>query len=116
MKTTRNLLLVTTLLLFPWCLASLFAQQESNKKIVITKRTVDADGTESTETIIKKGPAAENFDVDKFIRENRGDNTSVQVEVTGGDEERSIVVNGAKSTKKGKKKDDQGYSGYEGYS
>ncbi|MBL7806921.1 MAG: PDZ domain-containing protein [Saprospiraceae bacterium] len=102
MKTTRNLLLVTTLLLFPWCLAPLFSQQESNKKVVITKRTVDADGSESTETIIKKGAAAENFDVDKYIRENRADNTSVEVEVTGGDDERSIVINGPKSPKNSK--------------
>lgn len=102
MKTTRNLLLVTTLLLFPWCLAPLFSQQESNKKVVITKRTVDADGSESTETIIKKGAAAENFDVDKYVRENRADNTSVEVEVTGGDDERSIVINGPKSPKNSK--------------
>lgn len=102
MKTTRNLLLVTGLLLLPWCLAPLFSQQESNKKVVITKRTIDPDGSESTETIIKKGAAAENFDVDKYIRENRADNTSVEVEVTGGDDERSIVINGAKSPKNSK--------------
>jgi S1-C subfamily serine protease len=116
MKTTRNLLLVTILLLFPWCLASLFAQQESNKKVIITKRTVDADGSESTETIIKKGAAAESFDVDKFIRENRADNTLVKVEVTGGDEERSIIVNGAKSSKRSKNKDVQGYALADAYS
>ncbi|MCC7465315.1 MAG: PDZ domain-containing protein [Saprospiraceae bacterium] len=97
MKTTRNLLLAVTLLLLPWCLAPLFSQQESNKKVVITKRTVDADGSESTETIIKKGAAAENFDVDKYVRENRSDNTTVEVQVTGGDDERSIVIKGPKS-------------------
>lgn len=99
MKTTRNLLLAATLLLLPWCLAPLFSQQESNKKVVITKRTVDPDGSESTETIIKKGAAAENFDVDKYIRENRSDNTTVEVEVTGGDDERSIVIKGPKAPK-----------------
>lgn len=71
MKTTRILLLLTTFLLFPWCASQLFSQQEGAKKVVITRRTVDADGSESSETIVKKGAAAEKFDVDKYIAENR---------------------------------------------
>ena len=96
MKTTRILLLSATFLLFPWCVSQLLSQQEGDKKIVITKRTVDANGAESSETIVKKGAAAENFDVDKYIKENRADNTQVEVKVTGGDDERTIVIKGSK--------------------
>ncbi len=99
MKTTRILLLVTTFLLFPWCASQLFSQQEGAKKIVITKRSVDADGNESSETIVKKGSAAENFDVEKYINENRDDNTRLEVKVTGGDDERTIVVKGSKTVR-----------------
>ena len=60
-------ILAAAFLLMP-CGASLFAQQVNaapggDKKIVITKRSTDADGSEVTETIVKKGKAAENFDV-----------------------------------------------------
>lgn len=129
MKTTRILLLSATLLLFPWCISSIFAQQNGAKKIVITKRTVDADGSESSETIVKKGAAAENFDVEKYIRDNRADNTQVEVKVTGGDDERTIVVKGSKTVRisedSGEESEEgdeigyggyQGYNGYEGYS
>ena len=88
-------LLLSTFLLFPWCGSLLFAQQEAVKKIVITKRTVDADGSESSETIVKKGAAAQNFDVEKYLRENRADNTRLEVKVTGGDDERTVVIKGA---------------------
>ncbi len=97
MKTTRILLLTTALLLFPWCAAQLFSQQDGTKKVVITKRTLDADGSESSETIVKKGAAAENFDLEKYLRENRADNTQLEIKVTGGDDERSIVVKGSKT-------------------
>lgn len=120
MKTTRILLLLSTFLLFPWSATSLFSQQDGVKKVVITKRTVEADGTESSETIVKKGTAAENFDLDKYLRENRSDNVQLEIQVTGGEEERSIVIKGNKSTpgreerKKGAKQE-PGYPGYEGY-
>jgi len=135
MKTTRILLLATTFLLFPCCASQLFSQQEASKKIVITKRTLDANGASSTETIVKKGAAAKNFDVDKYIRENRADNIQVEVKVTGGDDERTIVVKGSKATcisndeeEEDEEDEDegidkgngyqgyQGYRGYEGYS
>lgn len=76
------------------CGASLFAQQVnaapagSNKKIVITKRSVDADGSEVTETIVKKGKAAENFNAEQYIRENRSDKVQVEVRTEDGDERR----------------------------
>jgi S1-C subfamily serine protease len=126
MKTTRILLLSATFLLFPWCVSSIFAQQNGAKKIVITKRTVDTDGSESSETIVKKGAAAENFDVEKYIRENRADNTQVEVKITG-DDDRTIVVKGSKTVRisedSGEESEEEdgvdrgnGYAGYEGYS
>ncbi len=70
--------------LFPWC-STLSAQQNTSvdgeKKITITKRTTEADGTEVSETIIKKGAAAANFDVDAYVRENRSDRVQVEVRV-----------------------------------
>lgn len=83
MKTTSILL---TFILIPFCLVSLFAQESNNnnrveKKITIIQRTISADGTESTETIVKKGKAAENFDVDKYVREHQDDKTQVEVTV-----------------------------------
>lgn len=129
MKTTRILLLSATFLLFPWCVTQLFSQQEGAKKIVITKRIVDANGDESSETIVKKGAAAENFDVEKYIRENRADNARVEVKVTGGDDERTIVVKGSKTIRINEDDEDDeeeednddgidrgnGYAGYPGY-
>ncbi|MDO8365247.1 MAG: PDZ domain-containing protein [Saprospiraceae bacterium] len=127
MKTTRFLLLFTTFLLFPWCASQLFSQQEGAKKVVITKRTMDADGAESSETIVKKGAAAENFDVDKYIAENRGDNTWLELKVTGGDDERTVIIKGSKTVRINESADEeddddedsgssyQGYPGYEGY-
>lgn len=79
----------TAFLLFLGNSAALFAQQNNDtgsKKITITKRSVDADGTETTETIVKKGKAAENFDVDKYIKENKSDKTQVEVEVEVADQ------------------------------
>jgi S1-C subfamily serine protease len=97
MKTTAHFLAVITFVLLPWCLAPLFSQQNapspSEKKITITKRTVDADGSETTETIVKKGQAAENFDVEKYISENRADNTQVEVRVeSGSDDDKTVIV------------------------
>ncbi len=71
------------LCLFPWLSTSAQAQNnsgaKSEKKIIITKRTTDAEGSEITETIVKKGQAAENFDTEKYIRENRSDKVQVEV-------------------------------------
>jgi Trypsin-like serine proteases, typically periplasmic, contain C-terminal PDZ domain len=112
MKTTRILLLTATVLLASW---PVFSQKESPAKIVVTKRTLDADGTESTETIVKKGEAAKNFDVDQYVKANRADNAQIEITVSGTDEERSIVVKGNKShpskTKAGASQPNLGYSG-----
>ena len=92
MKSAGTFLVLSALLLAPWMCAAVFAQQNDNsaakseKKIVITKRTVDADGSEITETIVKKGKAAEDFDVDQYVRENRSDKVKVDVRVSDGKE------------------------------
>lgn len=100
MKTVGTIL-VAALVLLPWCAAPLLAQDSTpagEKKIMITKRTVDADGTETTETIIKKGKAAENFDVDQYIEDNRADNVQLNVRVVDGDEnDESIVIKRTKN-------------------
>lgn len=63
---------------------------------MITKRMIDPDGTEITETIVKKGKAAEDFDIDTYIRENRGENVELDVRVQGGDDEKNIVIRRAR--------------------
>ncbi|MCC6463130.1 MAG: PDZ domain-containing protein [Saprospiraceae bacterium] len=95
MKTVGTILAAAFALL-PWCSSSLLAQQSttssSDKKVVITKRTIDADGTETTETIVKKGQAAENFDVDQYIKDNQGDNVQLDVRVQGTDDDKAVVI------------------------
>ena len=110
MKTIGILLTASFLLLSPWGLNPVSAQQPAggaDKKIVNTKRSVDSDGTVTTETIIKKGKAAESFDADAYLKENEGDNVDISIreEAEGGnyvrittsddddDNERLIEVN-----------------------
>lgn len=90
---TSSILLAAGFILLPFCFSPLFAQQQNagpEKKITIIKRTVEADGSEVTETIVKKGKAAENFDVDKFVQENRDDKNNIEVTVTEGDEDQNV--------------------------
>lgn len=81
---TSSILLLAGFILLPWCLAPLFSQNQNEqveKRIIITKHSTGADGSEMIETTIKEGKAALNFDVDKFVRETRDDNTQVEVRV-----------------------------------
>lgn len=102
MKTVGHIL-AAAFVLMPWCLAPIFSQQNTDtgdKKITITKRSVDADGSETTETIVKKGKAAENFDVDKYIQENKSDKVQVEVRVEeGGDDDKTFIVRKSPSGK-----------------
>ena len=92
MKTVGTLL-ATAFVLMPWCITPLFSQQNNaDKRIVITKRSVDADGSEVVETIIKKGKATENFNVEEYIRNNRSDKVQLDVRVEEGDTENNILV------------------------
>lgn len=96
MKTVGTIL-SAAFVLMPWIIEPLFSQQNApasgEKKITITKRSIDADGSETTEIIVKRGKAAEDFDVDKYVNENRGDKIQldVQVEEGGGDDKKIIV-------------------------
>jgi membrane-associated protease RseP (regulator of RpoE activity) len=69
-----------------------FSQTETNeqKQIVIVKKTIDQDGNEVVEKIIKKGKEAEDFDVAKYLKEDETNNVSVEVRVIKGDEVKSI--------------------------
>lgn len=84
----KTWLATSFLLLAPWIASSILAQQDNStsssfeKKIVITKRSVDANGDEITETIVKKGKAAESFDSEQYLRENRSDKTQIEIKVT----------------------------------
>lgn len=94
MKTVAHIL-AAAFILMPWCAAPLFSQQNTagEKIITITKHTVEADGSQTAETIIKKGKAAENFDVDKYIQENKSDNVQVEVRIEqGSEDEKSLIV------------------------
>ncbi len=82
MKTLHTLLLLLAICMLPH--ASLLAQSDNNeseKKIIITKRSVDADGSEIIETIIKKGQAAAQFDADQYMKENNKEGVTVQIQV-----------------------------------
>lgn len=92
MKTVGTIL-ATAFVLMPWCISPLFSQQNNtDKSIVITKRSVDAEGSEVVETIIKKGKAAENFNVEEYIRNNRSDKVQLDVRVEEGETENNILV------------------------
>lgn len=97
MKTVGTIL-AAAFILMPWCILPLFSQQaDAPKKIVITKHSVEADGTEHTETIIKKGKAAENFDADEYLRLHQSENSRISVQVeTQNDvvEPNVLIING----------------------
>lgn len=99
MKTVGTIL-TAALALLPWCISPALAQQSvshTDKKVIITKRIVEPDGTETTETIVKKGKAAENFDLDQYLRENRADNVELDVRVSEGDDDNVVIINRRKN-------------------
>jgi len=95
MKTISNTLTFTLLALLPFCGTSLFSQSTSGqpeKRVTINKYTVDPDGNETRETIIKKGKAAEDFDVDAYLLANKADNVQINVRVESSDEDGEVVI------------------------
>lgn len=101
----RSKIQITWVLLLLGCFIfpnSSFAQSEKKEKkqVVIVKKTIDKDGNEVVEKIIKEGKEAEEFDVAKYLKEGEHGATNVNVEVRvtkGGDEksageEREIEV------------------------
>lgn len=57
------------------------AEKKEKKQIVIVKKTIDKDGNEVVEKIIKEGKEAEDFDVAKYLKEDEHGATNVNVEV-----------------------------------
>ena len=97
----RSKIQITWILLLLGCFIfpnSSFAQ--SKKQVVIVKKTIDKDGNEVVEKIIKEGKEAEDFDVAKYLKEGEHDATNVNVEIKvikeddekPADEEREIEV------------------------
>lgn len=88
-------ILAAAFLLMPWCITPLFSQQNNgNKKVVITKRSVDAEGSEVTETIIKKGKAAENFNVEEYLKANDAEDVNINVDVVEENNRQRVIVRG----------------------
>lgn len=95
MKTLGSLLL-SIFLLLPWCAAPLFGQDQpaaaSEKKVVITKRKIEKDGSETVETTVKKGQAARDFDLDQYLRDNEKDGVSIDVRIEEGSGDNQTVT------------------------
>jgi membrane-associated protease RseP (regulator of RpoE activity) len=100
---------VTWVLLLLGCFIfpnSSFSQTETKdkKQIVIVKKTIDKDGNEVVEKIVKEGKEAEDFDVAKYLKEDELGATNVNVEVrvikegeeksTGEEREIEVTVTG----------------------
>ncbi len=86
MKTIPFLLLLAfSLVSFSAANAQNASSVSGEKKIVITMRKLDKDGTETTTTIVKKGAAAENFNVDEFLKANEAEDMAIDVRVEKGE-------------------------------
>lgn len=70
--------------------ATLSAQQNPDeKKVIVTIRNTESDGSEVTRTIIKRGKAAEDFDTKQYIYENTRDKRDAVV-LIGDDAENAL--------------------------
>lgn len=97
------ILLLLGCFIFP---SSSFAQKETKEKkqVVIVKKTIDKDGNEVVEKIIKEGKEAEDFDVAKYLEEDEHGATNVNIDVrvtkkgdekpTGEEREIEVTVEG----------------------
>lgn len=56
-------------------------ETKEKKQVVIVKKTIDKDGNEVVEKIIKEGKEAEDFDVAKYLEHEEGDAANVNVQV-----------------------------------
>lgn len=81
-------------------LATALSAQQSEPKVTITKKVREADGSMSAETIVKKGAAAQSFNIDQYIKDNKSDNTDLEIRSEGGDEERSVTIKGSNGPSK----------------
>lgn len=96
MKTFSTCLLLVAAL--SCCFTCALMGQSTNpvaeKKIVITTRSTDADGSERTEIIVKKGKSAESFDVDQYVKAHNKDGVIVDVQVVQTAPESDVEVYG----------------------
>ncbi len=81
MKTLTTWVLAVGLMAATPLIAQETSPPKGEKQIVIIQRTVEPDGTERIETIVKKGDAAKGFDVEQYRREQGADSVRVRVEV-----------------------------------
>lgn len=86
-----------TLLFTCFTLSTLFAfaQDNNEPQLYISKKVKEADGTYTSESIIKKGKAAAEFNIDEYVKANKADNTDLEIRLEGGDEERSVTIRGS---------------------
>ncbi|MFK7773665.1 MAG: PDZ domain-containing protein [Saprospiraceae bacterium] len=56
-------------------------ETKEEKQVVIVKKTIDKDGNEVVEKIVKEGKEAEDFDVAKYLKDDENGATNVNVEV-----------------------------------
>lgn len=98
MKTIATIYSITMMMLLSFCSASLFSQTnptasgQPEKRVTISKYTIEPDGSETRETIVKKGKAAEDFDIDAYIKANKGDNVQIKVRVESSDAESETMI------------------------
>jgi S1-C subfamily serine protease len=97
MKTKRTFLLT---ICFALCAAFAFAQNSEEAELYISKQVRETDGSFSSETITKKGKAATEFNIDEYVKNNKADNVDLVINLTGGDEERSITLRGSNGPRK----------------
>ncbi|MCC6412864.1 MAG: PDZ domain-containing protein, partial [Saprospiraceae bacterium] len=98
MKTIATFITITLMMLLPFCSASLFSQTNTpssgqpEKRVMISKYTIEPDGSETRETIVKKGKAAEDFDIDAYLKANKADNVQINVRIESTDAESDVVI------------------------
>lgn len=69
-KYTLQLSVLFVVLLFSTALSAQEMLTQNEKKVVVTIRGRDAQGAKITKIVVKTGKDAENFDVEKYVKEN----------------------------------------------
>ena len=69
-KYTLQLFALFMMLLFSTALSAQEMRTQNDKKVVVTIRGRDAQGAKITKIVVKTGEDAQNFDVEKYVKEN----------------------------------------------
>lgn len=69
-KYTLQLSVLFMIILFSTALSAQEMRTQNEKKVVVTIRGRDAQGAKITKIVVKTGKEAENFDVEKYVKEN----------------------------------------------